>query len=406
MKSKFQRLIIFYQELILKLDHNVPIPLIKEDEVLLKVVAAALNPVDYMRAQGYFNNTDSPLPGMMLLCGGESGKSSEKIQGQWSRLLAHKPSNLSFVEAAGLPLTLITAYQGLERVHFSAGKSIHVLGGAGGLAKHPFGASRIAATSSTAKLELLRSFGADFTIDYTKENFEELGEKFDVVFDTVGQILKLKLINTTRLWRVKSARKELYGRDEITGRAAGPGGRLGCQRTTRLPADDSAASGRLGCRRDLLRYPFGQSERALKAFKESGKVVTIVLVQPVTPPAIPFLLTSDGAVLEKLKPQLESGKVRPVLDPKSPFPFSHTVEAFSHLKTNRAIGKSLTTLLFWSMVRFVTCFASEPAISISTVLYHSCLLPHNMILIRMVRHELLHQQNHLLHLLITIMSCW
>ena len=49
------------------------------------------------------------------------------------KLLAHKPSNLSFIEAASLPLAIITAYQGLERVDFSAGKSILVLGGAGGV---------------------------------------------------------------------------------------------------------------------------------------------------------------------------------------------------------------------------------------------------------------------------------
>lgn len=56
------------------------------------------------------------------------------------------------------------------------------------LAKHVFGASRVAATSSTAKLELLKSLGADLAIDYTKENFEELPEKFDVVYDAIGKI--------------------------------------------------------------------------------------------------------------------------------------------------------------------------------------------------------------------------
>ena len=52
------------------------------------------------------------------------------------KVLAHKPSNLSFVEAASLPLAIITAYQGLERVGFSADKSILVLGGAGGVGTH------------------------------------------------------------------------------------------------------------------------------------------------------------------------------------------------------------------------------------------------------------------------------
>ena len=61
----------------------------------------------------------------------------------------------------------------------------------GQLAKHVFGASKVAATSSTGKLELLKSLGADLAIDYTKENFEELPEKFDVVYDAVGKILNL-----------------------------------------------------------------------------------------------------------------------------------------------------------------------------------------------------------------------
>jgi 2-methylene-furan-3-one reductase len=56
------------------------------------------------------------------------------------------------------------------------------------LAKQVFGASRVAATSSTGKLELLKSLGADLAIDYTKENFEDLPEKFDVVYDAIGKI--------------------------------------------------------------------------------------------------------------------------------------------------------------------------------------------------------------------------
>ncbi|KAG5027804.1 hypothetical protein JHK82_011439 [Glycine max] len=57
-----------------------------------------------------------------------------KPLGLWrSILLTHKPSNLSFIEAASLPLAIITAYQGFEKVEFSAGKSILVLGGTGGV---------------------------------------------------------------------------------------------------------------------------------------------------------------------------------------------------------------------------------------------------------------------------------
>ncbi|MDA4197062.1 zinc-binding dehydrogenase, partial [Escherichia coli] len=84
--------------------------------------------------------------------------------------------NIDFIQAAGLPLAIETAYEGLEKTNFSAGKSILVLNGAGGvgslviqLAKNVFGASKVAATASTGKLEFLKSLGVDLAIDYTKE---------------------------------------------------------------------------------------------------------------------------------------------------------------------------------------------------------------------------------------------
>ena len=52
-----------------------------------------------------------------------------------------------------------------------------------------YGSSRVAATASTKKLELLKSLGADLAIDYTKEKYEDLPEKFDFVFDAVGTLL-------------------------------------------------------------------------------------------------------------------------------------------------------------------------------------------------------------------------
>ncbi|RZB91774.1 hypothetical protein D0Y65_023958, partial [Glycine soja] len=68
--------------------------------------------------------------------------------------------------------------------------------------------------------------------------------------------------------------------------------------------------------------------------------------------------------------------------------------------------QSLRTLLFRSMARLVTSLVGEPATSISTLLYYSGLLPHNIILMRMVRPELLDQENYIFNLLITLMCCW
>jgi len=59
----------------------------------------------------------------------------------------------------------------------------------------------------------------------------------------------------------------------------------------------------------------------------------------VTPPGFRFVVTSNGEVLKKLNPYIESGKVKPVVDPKGPFPFSRVADAFSCLETNHATGK-------------------------------------------------------------------
>ncbi|KAL7149102.1 hypothetical protein ABFS83_05G016700 [Erythranthe nasuta] len=137
------------------------------------------------------------------------------------------------------------------------------------LAKHVFGASKVGATSSATKLELLKSLGADLAIDYTKDNFEDLPDKFDLVYDAVGQ-----------------------------------------------------------------------TERAVKALKEGGIVVTAAGISPpIGQPSFHFVLTSNGDFLKKINPYLESGKVKPIIDPKGPFPFDRVKEAFSYLETSRASGK-------------------------------------------------------------------
>ncbi|GER43844.1 oxidoreductase, partial [Striga asiatica] len=161
------------------------IPEVKDDEVLIKVVATALNPVDFKRRFGYFKANDSPFP--TILGYDVAGivvklSSLAKYTTAQEKLLAHKPENLDFVQAAALPLALETTYEGLEKYDFSKGKSILVLGGAGDISKHVFGASKIAATASTSKFEFLKSLGADLAIDYTKEKYEDLPDKFDFVY--------------------------------------------------------------------------------------------------------------------------------------------------------------------------------------------------------------------------------
>ncbi|MFX1511461.1 MAG: NAD(P)-dependent alcohol dehydrogenase [Promethearchaeota archaeon] len=106
-------------------------------------------------------------------------------------ILAPLPSNLSFEEAAVLPMGSIMALNLLKKVNLHPGKKILINGASGGigsaavqLAKHHFGAE-VTGVCGTPRLEFVKSLGADKVIDYTKENFwDQSGELYDIVFDT------------------------------------------------------------------------------------------------------------------------------------------------------------------------------------------------------------------------------
>ncbi|KAG6426450.1 hypothetical protein SASPL_110673 [Salvia splendens] len=183
---------------VLKLETNVAVPEIGEDQVLIKVVAAALNPVDSKRRAGKFKATDSPLPtvpgydvaGVVVKVGKQVKdlKEGDEVYADVSEKHWRGRN-----KAASLPLAVETAYEGLERAAFSRENPFLFLVEL--LAKQVFGASKVAATASTPKLDLLKSLGVDLAIDYTKQNFEDLPDKFDLVFDTVGQGETLKKLN-------------------------------------------------------------------------------------------------------------------------------------------------------------------------------------------------------------------
>lgn len=112
-----------------------------------------------------------------------------------SDMLLLKPSNISFQEAATTPLGSLTALSFLRKAGIKKGHKVFIYGASGSvgtfaiqLAKH-FEAE-VTAACSTNNIELVKSIGADKVVDYTKEEFTSLDEKFDVVFDAVGKIKK------------------------------------------------------------------------------------------------------------------------------------------------------------------------------------------------------------------------
>ncbi len=107
--------------------------------------------------------------------------------------LARKPANLIFEQAAAVPISGMTALQGLRDVgHVQPGQSVLVIGAAGGVGSfavqlaHAFGA-RVTGMCSTTKTDLVRSIGADDVIDYTREEVDAHGPQFDLILDTAGR---------------------------------------------------------------------------------------------------------------------------------------------------------------------------------------------------------------------------
>lgn len=203
---------------------SIPRPVPGPGQVLVRIKASGVNPLDGKIRSGQAAHARQPLPavlGMDLagtiealgegvsgwLPGDEVYAMATGIGGAQgslaqfavvdARLLAHKPGNLSMRETAGLPLVLITAWEGLvDRARVRAGQKVLIHGGAGGVGHvavqiaRAFGAE-VFATGSAGQQAIIESLGATF-IDYRKSSVEDYvaehtgGEGFDIVYDTVG----------------------------------------------------------------------------------------------------------------------------------------------------------------------------------------------------------------------------
>jgi NADPH:quinone reductase-like Zn-dependent oxidoreductase len=197
--------------------NDVPTPAIARDEILVKIKSTAVNHLDLVKASGTARQIlpiDLPwipghefsgvveqigsdvaayAPGDAVFAVNETGGAYAEYLAVKPAAIARKPSNLSFEEAASVPVASQTAWQGLfTHGHLEKGQTILIHGGAGAvgtyavqLASHA--GATIIATASGDDEAYLKSIGASRVIHYREAQFEKiLREKVDVVFDLVG----------------------------------------------------------------------------------------------------------------------------------------------------------------------------------------------------------------------------
>lgn len=293
-------------------------PTVGDTDVLVKIMAASVNPLDWRRMRG--------APFLVRLGGGllapKNGRIGADIAGTVEavgksvtefqpgdavftdigsggfaeyvvvpeKLLVHKPDNVSFADAAAVPVAGFTALQGLRDIgKLEARQHVVVNGASGGVGTYAVQIAKawgaeVTAVCSTRNMELVRSLGADHVIDYTKEDFVKNGRSYDLIYDAVGN---------------KSV--------AAYNRALNPNGKAVVAGFTTLP-------------RMLQVMTLGSLTS-----KITGKVIA---------PLMAHIVKDDLIFLAEM---LAAGRIHSVID--RCYPFAEVAEAMRYVETKRARGK-------------------------------------------------------------------
>jgi len=299
-------------------------PTAGDNEVLIKVRAASVNPFDwhFMRGTPYIVRIQAGLrkPKVTRLGVDVAGqveavgrnvtqfKPGDEVFGACRGAFAEyactsesalvmKPDNVTFEQAASAPVAAFTALQGLrDKGQIQPGHKVLINGAAGGVGTFAvqiaksFGAD-VTGVCSTRNVDMVRSIGADRVIDYTQEDFTKSGQRYDLFFDCVGNHSLLacrRVLNPKGIYIV----------------VGGPGGRW-----------------------------LGPLARMIK---------TLVLSRFVSQNLVMFLARSSKEDLTIMHELMETGKVTPVIDKR--YRLSEVPEAIRYLEEGHARGKVVITL--------------------------------------------------------------
>jgi NADPH:quinone reductase-like Zn-dependent oxidoreductase len=313
---------------------HVPEPTIRPHDVLVRVSAASINPLDMLVRNGEFKlllKYKTPfvlghdLAGVLTRVGAEvrDYKIGDEVYARPRDLrigafaeyiavdhadIALRPRSLTMEESAAIPLVALAAWQALvELAQIKSGQKVLIHAGAGGLgstviqlAKH-LGAT-IATTANGKDAQKVRGLGADEVIDYTRANFAESLSGYDVVLDSLGGDNLAKSLTVLK-----------------------PGGLA----ISVVGPPDAAFAVQLG--RPLLRPVLALLSYKVRAqARKSGVRYKF------------FFMHADGAQLKTLAALYDAGTLRPVLD--RTFPFDETLDAIAYVEQGRAKGKVVVTM--------------------------------------------------------------
>ena len=309
---------------------EMPDPELREDDVLVQIHAAGVNPLDSKIRDGEFKLIlpyrlplilGNDVAGVVVRVGSRVrrfkpgdevyARPDEDRIGTFAEFIsinedavAIKPKELTMEEAASIPLVGLTAWQALiERANLKKGQKVLIHAGSGGvgtfaiqLAKH-LGAI-VATTTSTANVDLVKRLGADIVIDYKKDDFETILHDYDVVLNSLGG---------------ETLEKSL--------RVLKPGGKLISISGPPDPdfAKEIGASWILRLVMRLLSY------RIRKKAKRHHVSYSFLFMR------------ASGDQLREIGSLIDSGIIRPVVD--RVFPFESTNEALAYVEKGRAKGK-------------------------------------------------------------------
>ena len=298
-------------------------PTIQANDILIEIKAAAINPIDKSIILGNLQGL-IPIPFPSTMAYDVSGIVVEKgdevsnfeigdlvysrvPQEQMGTIaeyvavtsvaVSKKPGNITFEEAASLPLAGLTAMQSLEYAGIKENDKVLIHAGSGGVGTFAIQYAKekgayVYTTTSTDNVKWVKALGADSVIDYKTEDYKAIVKDADIVFDTLGNNYTLEAFEV-----VKNGGKVV----SVVG-----------------PLDEESAN-MFG----MADYKLPEELATLSRNKEAS--YKFIFMHP------------NGAHLGEIKSLVEDEKIKPIID--TVYPFTESIEAFTHLASGRAKGK-------------------------------------------------------------------